>query len=243
MIKIILEGFISIKAAINGNNRVIEKIYISNKKRTRKTSFMKKLALKNEISFEFVSHDKIDEIAEGKTHGGFIAFVSERRFNSIESILSSNSCFYVDGIEDPFNLGIIIRTLYSAGVNSLIIRKRDLELGSSRISKSSAGAFEKMDIAMCDDQVETINLLKKSGFKIYAAAIEEKSESLFNVKFSDKSLIIIGGEKRGIQSEVLSLADMLVHIPYGNEKFSYSLPASVASTIFSYEILRQRLEK
>lgn len=242
MDKIILEGFISVKAAVISKNRKIEKVYISNKKRTRKSSYMKKLLTENKIKYEFKTHEYIDKLANGATHGGFIAIVSNRDFLSVDDLISNGKeCyFYIEGIEDPFNLGITIRTLYAAGIDGVILKKRDWSKTESIICKSSAGTFEKMDIAICDEVENTLSVIKDNGYKIFSAIQNEDSFSLFETNFVDKSLVVIGGEKRGISREILEASNKFVHIPYGNDNFGYSLPASVASTIISYEILRQK---
>jgi len=245
MEKILLEGFISIKAALNSLHRDVEKIFISNKRRTRKTAFMKKLASSKEISFEFVDSAKIDSLAKGKTHGGFLAFADERKFSTVNDLLNKEykSCFYIEGIEDPYNLGITIRTLYSAGIDSIIIQSRNLSSVSSIISKSSAGTYEKMEIGMCENQLDTIKAYKEKDYSVYAADQSETSKSLYETSFGELTMVIVGGEKRGITSDVVKLADQSIHIHYGTEQFGYSLQASVASTIISYEMLRQDLEK
>ncbi|XMB86890.1 RNA methyltransferase [Mycoplasmatota bacterium WC44] len=239
--KILLEGFISIKSAINSKNRDIEKVYISNKKRTRKSSYMKKLLTENNIDFDFSDYEKIDALANGSTHGGFVAVVSDRKFLAVRDLLKmkKNYIFYIEGIEDPFNLGSTIRTLYAAGIGGVILKKRDWSKTSAIISKSSAGTFEKMDIAICDDIKNTLSIIKNSEYSIISATQDDESVSLFDTEFKKKTVVVIGGEKRGITCEILEASDKYLHIPYGNDQFGYSLPASTASTIISYEILRQ----
>ncbi len=238
----ILEGFISIKAAIKAKNRTIEKVLISNKKRTRKSSYIKKICVDNKIEYQFCEYEKIANIAVKTTHGGFVAYVSEREYLSVEELLKKdyNDCFYLLGIEDPYNLGIIIRALYSSGIEGIFLENKDYSNVSSTISKSSAGTFEKMDIAKIDNVKNDIDKMKKHRYKLIAACKNDFSENLYKEQFNEKNIFIVGGEKRGISSEIIDQSDLLLHIPYGNENFGYSLPAVIATTVIAFEIYRRK---
>lgn len=234
----ILEGFISIKAALKSDFRVVHKVLISNNKRTRKSSYMKKLCQEKGVDVTFVEPSFLDGY-NGGTHGGFIAEVEPREFQSLEDIIHGKTVFWLEGIEDPYNFGSIIRTLYASGVESVIIDNRDWTKANKIISKSSAGCYERMPMAISYDSRETANVLKQKGYDIYATMKSEESVDLYDTNFRRKSAIIIGGERRGITAETLEVCDKQVHISYGRE-FGYSLPATIASSIISFELYRQK---
>lgn len=233
----ILEGFISVKAALKSDYRTVKKVLVSNKKRTRKSSYMKKLCAEKNVDIAFVEPSFLEGY-NGGTHGGFIAEVEERVFQSLEELVNDKVVFWLEGIEDPYNFGSVIRTLYASGVDAVIIDDRDWNGANTTISKSSAGCFEKMPIAISYNSKETANALKKKGYKIYATMKSEESIDLYDTEFDDKSVIIIGGERRGITAETQSVCDSEIHISYGR-KFGYSLPATIATSIISFELYRQ----
>lgn len=233
----ILEGFISIKAALKAENRDVNKVLISNKKRTRKTSYMKKLCVEMGVEFSFVNPEFLEGF-NGNTHGGFIAEVEGRKYKTIDELLDEGRYFWLDGIEDPYNFGNIIRTLYAAGVKGIIIDDRDWEKANTIISKSSAGCFERMDLAISVDSKATAKTIKDKGFELYATIKSDDSVDLYDSNFSQNAVVVIGGERRGINSDLLVECDKQVHISYGRE-FGYSLPATIAASIISFELHRQ----
>lgn len=237
----ILEGFISIKAALKSDYRKVKKVLVSNAKRTRKSSYMKKLCTEKGVEVTFVDPSFLDGY-NGGTHGGFIAEVDEREFQSLEEIVNGEVVFWLEGIEDPYNFGSVIRTLYASGVDSIIVDNRDWTKANKIISKSSAGCYERMPIAISYDSKETANVLRKKGYDIYATMKSDESTDLYDTKFKKQSAIIIGGERRGITRETLEECDHQVHISYGRE-FGYSLPATIASAIISFELYRQSYVK
>ncbi len=237
----ILEGFISIKAALKSEFRRVNKVLVSNAKRTRKSSYMKKLCNDLDVEVTFVDPSFLDGY-NGGTHGGFIAEVDEREFQSLEEVVKGNTIYWLEGIEDPYNFGSVIRTLYASGVESIIIDSRDWTKANKIISKSSAGCFEKMPIAISYSSKETADMLKRNGYTIYATMKSEESTDLYDTDFNRRSAIVIGGERRGITRETTESCDEQVHISYGRE-FGYSLPATIASAIISFELYRQSYVK
>jgi len=237
----ILEGFISIKAALKSEYRVVNRVLVSNKRRTRKSSYMKKLCNEQGVDMKFVEPSFLDGF-NGGTHGGFIAEVEEREFQSLDEIIKGDKYFWLEGIEDPYNFGSVIRTLYASGVDGIIIDARDWTKANQIISKSSAGCFEKMPIAISHNSKETANVLRSKGYTIYATMKSDESVDLYDTLFSEQSVIIIGGERRGINAETLAECEKEVHISYGRE-FGYSLPATIASSIISFELYRQNYKK
>lgn len=196
----------------------------------------------------------------GRTHGGIIAVVSKRKFLSPQELiltLPENqrriSIAIIEGIEDPYNLGYAARALYTQGVDALILPERDFGFSQSIIEKASTGTFSKMPVAVFSNskdkdinaKPDLINLLKSESFKIYCIDKKLPANSkashirdIFDVKFADRSVFIIGGEKRGISKDFLNNADEIVRIPYAKD-FPHSLAAQTAATVVSYEIHRQ----
>ena len=144
----IIEGAISVKACINSNKRIVEEIYIQKDKKTKDFNYIRKLAKNNNIKLNELERNELDQLLEGKSHGGIGALVSNKKeddFNLDEDI------FYIDGIEDPFNLGYICRTLYALGFKNILLSKRDYSNMEKQLLKSSAGAYEFLNIKVSND--------------------------------------------------------------------------------------------
>ena len=154
----IFEGALSVKSALLNDKRDIDIIYIDKDKKDRDTRFIQKVAADKKVKVKLVSRSYIDEVASGKSHGGIILKASERRYDALKR---EPFIFVVDGIEDPFNLGYIFRTLKAFGFTSIIIPKRDLSTMEQTIMKSSAGAFDMVDIYQSDDLRKDLSELKK----------------------------------------------------------------------------------
>ncbi len=234
----IIEGAISVKAAINGKKRDIEAIYIDKDKLTKDFNYIRKIAGLNNIVVNEIDRDSFSKFNVGKSFGGIIAIVGERKSDE----LSDGDIFYIDGIEDPFNLGYIIRTIYALGVNNVILKKRDYSTFDGQMLKSSAGALDLINVLYIDDDYSLIKSLKDNGYHLYSLYRGDKSKDIFSVKFTDKCLFMLGGEKRGISSKLLNLSDTFLHIPYGNE-FRNSLNGASAAVVVSTLLYGQRNDR
>lgn len=235
----IIEGNVSVKAAILGNKREVECIYVDENKHDKDTSWILHRAEDKHIPIQKMKREEIDSIAAGKTHGGLLAKGGSRQYQSIHDCLNDNTFLCVlEGVEDPFNLGYVIRTLYSAGCTGLIIRNRNWENAESTILKSSAGAYEYLNIVCSDDIPSLIQEVKKTGVRCYAA-MRKDAVSCYDVDYRDKVLLAIGGEMRGLSKSVLNEMDQNIYIPYAND-FHMALNAAGATAVLSFEVLRQR---
>ena len=240
----ILEGMTSISALLNagdGNDRKIEKVLIDRAKRKSKAAQIGYLTAKShELGFpvEFVDADEIDRISVGNTHGGILALCTDRTIPSLskENIRPDSFYVYLEGIEDPYNFGYAIRSLYAAGVSGIILPPRNWMTAAGVVARASAGASECLPIfeAAGEDAVE---LFREAGYTILCAGIRD-SVSIFEEQFSYPVLLVVGGEKRGISRALLDAADRIVRIDYGRE-FSGSLSAASAATVLAFEIFRQ----
>ena len=241
------EGMTSISAVIksikNGDSdRQIFKVLYDKeraKQKFRELRFLENSA--KELGFQLVPVDiaEIDDLTSGNTHGGFVAVCSKRKFPSLNVNILTNGNFYVliEGIEDPYNFGYSIRSLYAAGVDGIVLPPRNWMEFSSTVARSSAGTSELSKICI-SDSFEAVKLFKDNGFEIICAGIRD-SVSLYDHSFTKPLLLVIGGEKRGISRKILDLADTTVRIDYGRE-FMGSLPSASAVSVIAFEIARQR---
>ena len=240
----ILEGMTSISALLNSdevNDRKIEKILIDRAKRKSKAAQIGFLTAKSHergFPVEFVDAEEIDRLSVGNTHGGILALCTRRTIPVLcaENIRPDSFYVYLEGIEDPYNFGYAIRSLYAAGVSGVILPPRNWMTAGGVVARASAGASECMPILEAEGE-DAVRLFKDAGYTVLCAGIRD-SVSVFDEHFSYPVLLVVGGEKRGISRALLDAANRIVRIDYGRE-FSGSLSAASAATVMAFEIFRQ----
>lgn len=230
-----IEGAISVKAAIESKKREIKELFIDKNNKNKNFNYIRKIAKLNNIKINEINKEDFVSFNPGKTFGGIIGECSLRKCDNFDD----KDIFYITGIEDPFNLGYMIRNLYAFGINNVLLDKKDYEKLDSQILKSSAGAYDFINIIYVDDPINIISKYKNKNYKIYALSRGDKSKDIFEESFNNPSMFIVGGEKRGINSNILSLADEELFIPYGND-FRNSLNASNALACVATLLFKQR---
>ena len=243
---VVFEGMTTISALISAldtkkNCRSIIKVMFDKEKvksKSRELAFLKIKSNQHNFELSIVSKDELNTFASGTTHGGVIAICSDRTVPSLSAeLIKKDGIYYMfEGIEDPYNFGYVIRSVYAAGADGVIINPRNWLSAASVVAKSSAGTSELIDVFMCDS-AEAADIFKSLGFSIVCAGIRD-SETVYEAELKKPLFVIIGGEKRGISRAVLDKADKIVRIDYGRE-FKGSLPSVAATSIISFEILRK----
>ena len=201
------------------------------------------LAKQSAVKIETVEKSELDKLCMSKAHQGVAAFAAAHSFASMEDIYakaeaSGNSPLIVilDEIEDPHNLGAIMRTAECAGVSGIIVSKRRSCGLTDTVAKTSAGAIEYMPCVQVTNIARTIEELKKDGFWIAACDMDGKLYTETDLK--GKLAIVIGNEGKGVSRLVREKCDFAVSIPlFGNIN---SLNASNAAAVVMYEAVRQR---
>ncbi len=240
----ILEGNISIKAAILANQRVIQQIMVEKKRYSRDTRFILKQASQRNIKINECSRADIDALASGKTHGGMIAICEERSYQNLSDYETKDSAFLalLEGIEDPFNFGYVIRALYAAGCEGIIVPPRNWNSAAGVVTKASAGASEYMNMIIAHDLKETVDVCKKQQFSIVCALRSAHSLNVYDYTFPRKMILAIGGELRGLSKVVIEASDQDIYIPYAND-FRNAMTAAGSAAILGFERLRQQLKQ
>lgn len=193
---------------------------------------------KRNLRVEFKSNVEIDRLVDG-VHQGIIISVPDYRYASLEEVLRDNPSFLVllDHLEDPHNLGAIIRTCEAASVDAIVMpQKRQVQVNAT-VMKTSVGTLERVRIASVSNLVSTMKELKKQGFWIVGTALEQ-SVDYREIDYSGKIALIIGNESNGMSHLVTKECDYIAKIPMYGE--TNSLNASVAAGIMIYEVVRNR---
>lgn len=198
------------------------------------------------VEVQYVQRSAIDRIAYGLPHQGVAAFVSDYEYSSVDEILDyaeekNEDPFVVilDGIEDPHNLGAIIRTADAAGAHGIIIQKRRAVSITPVVEKSAAGAAEYVKVARVANITQAITSLQKRG--LWIAAVDMDGECCWKTNLSGPIAVVIGSEGRGISRLVKETCDFVVSMPMLG--CVNSLNASNAAALVMYEIVRQRTGK
>ncbi|MBQ6654205.1 MAG: RNA methyltransferase [Erysipelotrichaceae bacterium] len=238
----IIEGAIATKAALASKYRRVSKIYISYNKSGSDVTYITHQAQMKHIEVEKVTPDKIDELAAGKTHGGIIAEVSERKLQSLTSLLYREKPFLalVEGVEDSYNLGYVIRSLYAFGCDGIILKDHIVDFDDSTIIKSSAGASEMLPICHVGDLQMALEVLKSNGIRVISAYRGGDPICLYDYDFTEKGILIcLGGPMRGLSRVILDNSDDFIYIPYASD-FRNALNGASAMAVIASEVFRQK---
>lgn len=238
---------------IEGRNSVIElleserdinKIFIQSGEKHGSINKIITIAKQRKILISEISKEKMNKMAKTQNHQGVIATVPPFDYVEVEDILFEATTrqeepfvVILDGIEDPHNLGSIIRTAETAGVHGIIIPKRRAASVNATVNKVSAGAIEHMKVARVNNLVETIKYLKQQGLWICGTDMETKSY-YYDQDLKGPLAIVIGSEGFGMSRLVKEKCDFLVKIPMKGK--ITSLNASVSAGIVIYEAVKQR---
>ncbi len=245
----LFEGMTSIRAVLksldNGTSdrKIVEILYDEARAdaRFKELNYLSKISTQYGFKLTKLSSDEINNLAIGNSHGGILARCSSRTIPYLTDIkndkIPQNGFFVMlDGIEDPYNFGYSLRSIYASGADGIILTPRNWLTAAGVVARASAGASEMLNLYISDPS-DAVDYFKKLNYKVVCAD-KPNSVSIYDADLKKPIFLIVGGEKRGIRAAVLEKADEIVRIDYGRE-FNASLSAASASTVIAYEILRQ----
>lgn len=225
------------------NGRAIDKILVARGEKNGAVVGILAKAREKQILVKEVDRTKLDFVCGNETHQGIVAFAAVREYSTVEDILSyaeekgeAPFIMILDEVEDPHNLGAIIRTAECAGVHGVIIPKRRSASLSYTVGKASAGAVEYMRVARVTNIAVLIDELKEKGVWVYGADMNGTDYS--KCDFSGACAIVIGNEGKGISRLVREKCDVIVSLPMKGK--INSLNASVAAGILMYSAMKNR---
>lgn len=223
--------------------RPVDKIFVASGDREGSIVVLVAEAISRGIPVVETERRRLDKIACGERHQGIIAMAAEKEYVSVDYILEiaaerGEAPFIViaDKVEDPYNLGAMIRCAEGSGAHGIIIPKRHAVGLSAAVTKSSAGAIEHMAVAKVVNIAQTVEYLKEKGVWVYSA--EAGGQSFYDCDYRSPTAIVFGSEGNGVSQLVKQKSDFLVSIPmYGNVT---SFNVSAASAVMLCEVARQR---
>ena len=240
----IIYGIHPVEEALKSPHLQFQKILIGTQKPHPLLQSVLNLAVQRQVPVTFATKEILEQLAKGGLHQNIIGIIKEIPYSSIEQILSrwkkeGTRAFLLilDSIQDPQNLGSLIRTASGCGVHGMIIPK-DRAVGITPAAiKTSAGAAAHLPIARVVNIATTIETLKKEGIWIYGAS-GEANDLIYHIDFNIDLAIVIGAEGRGIRPLVKKKCDRLFSIPMKGPVSSFN--ASVSGGMILYEVMRQR---
>lgn len=225
------------------SGRTIQRLFITNDKVQGSLQEIIGLAKDKGIELRRVDDKQLSKYADGVVHQGVVALAEPVKFADLGEVLQNWSSdkapllILLDGIEDPHNMGAIIRTAECCGATAVLIPKRHTAPINATVAKTSAGALESIPLVQVGNVAQTIEELKKQGFWVLGAHMEGQ-QTLYQADLTSPLVLVIGNEGKGLSRLTKERCDFLVTIPmYGRIN---SLNASVAAAILMYEAVRQR---
>ena len=212
----------------------VEKVYISETLYNRKKQ---ELNL-SKFSYEILADSVFSHVSDTKTPQGILCVVRQKKYNVDELLKAKTPHFMVlDNLQDPGNLGTIVRTAEGAGVDAVFLSKESVDIYNPKTIRSTMGSIYRMPVVYVEDLVELLCAFRERGIKSYAAHLDGKN-SYDKENYQSGTAILIGNEGNGLRDCVTESADILVQIPMLGQV--ESLNAAIAASVLMFEVARQR---
>jgi 23S rRNA (guanosine2251-2'-O)-methyltransferase len=239
----VLYGLHPVEEAIRAGSGRLDRISIARERRDAKLERLASLARSAGIRVSAEPRDQLTRLAKTDAHQGVVAYLRERAFLTIEDLLvpspENHSRFFLalDGLEDPHNLGALLRTAEGAGVDGILLPERRSAPITATVAKTSAGASEHVRIARVTNLVRALEQMKKAN--IWVVGLDERGTPDYtDFNFSMDCVLVLGREGAGLHDLVKKTCDHLLRIPMAGQVSS--LNVSVAGAVVMYEAMRQR---
>ena len=229
------------------SGRGINKLWIASGDREGSVAEIAALAKERGIVVQYVERAKIEALAGGHRHQGVLAYVAPVPYAELEDILKAAEAkgeapflVLLDELEDPHNLGALLRTADATGVHGILIPKRRSVSLNATVAKTSAGAVEYVPVARIGNIAQTLKKLKEKGFWV-AGADMDGEKAYYEADLTGPLVLVVGSEGKGMSRLTKEACDFIVRMPMVGR--INSLNATVAGSILMYESMRQRLQK
>ena len=239
-----LTGIHAVKEALEAG-RALEYVLVAKGRQDTRAEEIVQLARSNGIAVRFEERAQLDRAAGTRDHQGVVAIGAARKASTLEDILASANSekgkpgliVLLDGVEDPHNLGAVIRTALAAGAHGVVIPERRAAGLTDTVARASAGALAHLPVAKVTNLVRTMEQLKESGY--WLVGLDERADKNYTeVDYTSPTGIVLGGEGGGLHELTRKRCDFVVSLPTSGPV--KSLNVSVASGVVLFEALRQR---
>jgi 23S rRNA (guanosine2251-2'-O)-methyltransferase len=233
-----LSGIHPVREALRAG-RPLDRILIAKGSTGPRVQEIVDLAREHKVPVRFEPREMLDRASQGVSHQGVVAFGSAERFATLEEAIAKKGLVVVlDGVEDPHNLGAIVRTAH-AGASAIVIPERRAAGLTEVVARAAAGALAYLPVVRVTNVNRSLEGLKEAGYWIYG--LDERGEHIYNqVEFTEPTAIVLGGEGKGLHEHVAKHCDYLVRIPMQPGGVA-SLNVSVASGVMLFEWRRRSI--
>jgi len=248
MSEYLLSGYISVRTTLSAGSRPVYRIILDKKRyeNVMRSGFhdaekrQYEALSKFGVQIDYVTSEEFASLCNVPTAGGIAAYVGDRIYTPLDELLAQKKPYIavLDGIEDPFNFGYTLRTMYAAGIDGIILPERNFFDSTETVCRSSAGASELLTISAVPSLADAVAQAKKAGYMIVSTAKTDRAKDMYRVRLRKPVCVVFGGEKRGISADVLGISDEVIKIKYPRN-CAFSLSASSAVSIISFEIARK----
>jgi len=186
------------------------------------------------VPVRFEPRETLDRVGKGVSHQGVIAFGASHGYVELETVIPGAQLLLVlDGVEDPHNLGAIIRTAHAAGVNAVVVPERRAAPLTETVDRAAAGALEYLPVARVTNINQALDRLKEQGFWIYG--LDERGSEIYDkVTYTPPSALVLGGEGKGLHQAVQKHCDVLVRIPMAGQVSSLNVSVAAGVVLFDW---------
>ncbi|HEY6988018.1 MAG TPA: 23S rRNA (guanosine(2251)-2'-O)-methyltransferase RlmB [Bryobacteraceae bacterium] len=235
----VLAGVHPVREALRAR-RPLDKILIAKGAGGTRIQEIIELAREIRVPVRFEAREALDRATKGALHQGIVGFGAAHGYVELDTILHDARLLVIlDGVEDPHNLGAIMRTAHAAGANAVIVPERRAAPLTETVERAAAGALEHLSVARIVNVAQTLELLKERGFWIYGLD-ERGSEAYDQTAFHVPTAIVLGGEGKGLHQNVKKHCDVLLRIPMAGAVSS--LNVSVAAGVVLFEWRKRHAE-
>jgi 23S rRNA (guanosine2251-2'-O)-methyltransferase len=233
-------GVHAVYEALTSGTQTLERIHVARETHSPKLQEILDLARKKGVPVRKEERRVMDRLVPGASHQGIVALVGEFPYAPIEALLASEVPLVValDGVEDPHNLGAVVRTADACGVTAIVVPERHAAPLSMTVAKASAGALAHVPVVRVKNLVSTLDELKKQGF--WVVGVDPQGDRNWTeFDYTGRLALVLGGEHRGVRRLVREHCDVLVKLPMQGKIASLNI--SVAAGVVLYEVARQRM--
>jgi 23S rRNA (guanosine2251-2'-O)-methyltransferase len=241
----IIYGINAVAEALRARGRAFEWVGVAKERHDLRLQRVVDECRRNGVAVRFLGRPELDRMAGNNAHQGVVAVTSAKQYNDLDDVVAAKRGQYsllvvLDGIEDPHNLGAILRTADAAGADGVVIPERRAVGVTPTVTKASAGASEHLPIAKVTNIARTVEELKDRN--LWIVGLDERGTQTYDsLDYNMDCAIVLGAEGKGVHELVRKKCDFLVSIPMLGKVAS--LNVSVAAAVVLYEIVRQRRKK
>ena len=238
----VLYGIHAVQEALRARSRSLDHLEVARERHDQRLQAVIDLARQNGVALRFAPREQLDRLARSKSHQGVVAVVANKTYSELDEVLSHktgehNLVIVLDGVEDPHNLGALIRTADGAGADGVVIPERRAAAVNATVSKASAGASEHVRISRVVNLARALGELKERN--IWIVGLDERGNKSYDqINYNMNCAIVLGAEGHGLHDLIRKKCDYLVSIPMLGRV--PSLNVSVAGAVVMYEVARQR---